>query len=95
MSESLFNKVAGLLLKWTPTQVFSCEISEKSFKNTYFEEHLRTTASEKIMIDVISCVYFTDEKHIFDGCSKNFSSLSNFIHLGNLMVKIPRSCLNL
>ena len=37
--ESLFNKVAG-----TPTQVFSCEICE-IFKNTYFEEHMRTTAS--------------------------------------------------
>ena len=28
----------------TPTQVFSCEIC-KIFKNTYFEEHLRTAAS--------------------------------------------------
>ena len=47
--ESLFNKVAGLGLqhKGTPTQVFSCEICE-IFKNTYFEEHLRTTASEFI-----------------------------------------------
>ena len=31
--------------KETPTQVFSCEISE-IFKNTYFEEHLRTTTSD-------------------------------------------------
>ena len=30
--------------KETPTQVFSCEV----FKNTYFEEHLRMTASEFI-----------------------------------------------
>ena len=29
----------------TPTQVFSCEIFE-NFKNSYFEEHLRTTAPE-------------------------------------------------
>ena len=28
----------------TPTQVFSCEYYE-IFKNTYFEEHLRTAAS--------------------------------------------------
>ena len=31
--------------KDTPTQVFSCEYSEIS-KNTYFEEHVRTAASE-------------------------------------------------
>ena len=29
----------------TPTQVFSCKIC-KIFKNTYFEKHLQTTASE-------------------------------------------------
>ena len=29
-----------------PTPVFSCEIC-KMFKNIYFEEHLRTTASKK------------------------------------------------
>ena len=49
--EYLFNKVAGLgqqlYRKETPTQVFSCEICEV-FKNTYFEEDLRTTASELI-----------------------------------------------
>ena len=33
-------EIAGLE---TPTQVFSCEIC-KTFKNTYFEEHLQTTA---------------------------------------------------
>ena len=33
------------LLEKTPTQVFCCEIFE-NFKNTYFEEHLRTTAPE-------------------------------------------------
>ena len=36
--ESFFNKVV-------PAQVFSCEYCEIS-KNTYFEEHLRTAASE-------------------------------------------------
>ena len=45
--ESLFNKVAGLQAcnKETPTQVFSCEYCE-IFKNTYFEERLRTSVSE-------------------------------------------------
>ena len=47
--ESVFNKVAGLqarnyIKKDTLTQVFSCEICE-IFKNTYFEELIRTTAS--------------------------------------------------
>ena len=42
----LFNKVAGLqlYLKKTPAQVFSCEFCEIS-KNTFFTEHLWTTAS--------------------------------------------------
>ena len=39
--ESHFNKVADL----NPTQVFSSEICD-IFKNIYFEEHLRTTASK-------------------------------------------------
>ena len=47
MLESLFNKnePSGLELyeNETPTQVFSCKIC-KIFKNTYFEEHLQTTA---------------------------------------------------
>ena len=38
MLESLFKKE-------TPTQVFSCEIYE-CFKNTYFEDHLRTAVSQ-------------------------------------------------
>ena len=32
--------------KETPTQVFSCELGEV-LKNTFFSEHLRTTASVK------------------------------------------------
>ena len=46
VSESLINKVVGLhfIKKETPTQVFFCEYCE-IFKNTYFEKHLRTTAS--------------------------------------------------
>ena len=41
------NTGAGLQLyyKKTPTEVLYCEIYE-IFKNTYFKEHLRTTASE-------------------------------------------------
>ena len=34
--------------KEIPTQVFSCEYCE-IFKDTYFEEHLRTTASAETM----------------------------------------------
>ena len=48
MLESLFNKVEGLGLqlysKETPTQMLSCKICD-IFKNTYFEEHLRMSAS--------------------------------------------------
>ena len=49
VSKSLFNKLQLFrlltLLTRDPTVVFSCEICEV-FKNTYFEKHLRTTASE-------------------------------------------------
>ena len=46
MLESLFNKVAAAtLLKRDSSTVFSYEICE-IFKNTYFEEHLQTTASD-------------------------------------------------
>ena len=41
MLESLFNKVEELL-KRDSNAGFSCKICE-NFKNTYFEEHLRTT----------------------------------------------------
>ena len=44
----IFNLLAPLFRPTqTTTQVFSCEICE-DFKNTYFEEHLRTAASEFI-----------------------------------------------
>ena len=50
MLECLFNNVAGLRpatlkKKETPTQVLSSEFCE-IFKNTYFEEYMRTAASE-------------------------------------------------
>ena len=57
MFESLFNKVADLfslatlLKRDSPTCFFLCAICE-FFKNTYFEEHLRT----------IDC--FSDVKHV-------------------------------
>ena len=45
-------KVAGLktfsFIKKTPIQVFSCQYYEM-FKNTYFEEHLRTAASDFLL----------------------------------------------
>ena len=48
----LFNKVVVLracnFVKETPTQMLSCEICE-IFKNSYFEEHLWTTASKLIL----------------------------------------------
>ena len=50
MLKSLYYRVAELALglqlyyKETSIRVFSCEIFE-IFKNTYFEEHLQTTAS--------------------------------------------------
>ena len=47
--ESVFDKAAVLkacnFIKKTPTQFFSDEIC-KIVKNTYFEEHLQTTASD-------------------------------------------------
>ena len=51
MCQSLFfNKVAGavgnFIKKETLAQVFSCELCE-FLKNTFFTEHLWTTASEK------------------------------------------------
>ena len=35
--------------KETPTQVLSCEVC-KTFKNTYFEEYLQTTASGGVLL---------------------------------------------
>ena len=47
--KSVLNKVAQskacTFIKNTTTQMFSCEYCEIS-KNTHFEEHLRTAASE-------------------------------------------------
>ena len=37
-----------VFLKETPMQVLSCEVS-KTFKSTYFEEHLQMTASGGVL----------------------------------------------
>ena len=49
----LFNKVTGIqrLQKVPLTQVFLCEINE-IFKNTCFEVHLRTVASDNNPVNV-------------------------------------------
>ena len=51
----------GLFWKETPTQVFSYEIYEK-FKNTYFEEQIRTTASSSssFKLDLLDLTVFSD-----------------------------------
>ena len=41
---TLEKKFCNVILKETPTQLFSCEYCEV-FKNAYFEEYLRTAAS--------------------------------------------------
>ena len=50
--KSLLNKVAAskacTFIKKTTSQMFSCEYCEIS-KNTYFEEHLHTAASEETL----------------------------------------------
>ena len=51
MLKSLFNKVnrpkaCNFIKKETLTEVFSCECCE-IYKNTYFEKHLQTAASEE------------------------------------------------
>ena len=49
----LLYEVVGIqsasFLKETPTQVLPCEVCE-TFKNIYFEEHLRTAASENVVM---------------------------------------------
>ena len=56
MLESLFNEVKGLrpatLLKRDSNTGASCQYCE-IFKNTYFEEHLRMTASGKNAVNKI------------------------------------------
>ena len=42
--------MTATLLKKTSTQVFSCEYRE-IFKSTYFEKHLRTAASETLLVN--------------------------------------------
>ena len=68
MLESLLNKAAGLqacnFTKETPTQVFSCEIYE-IFKNTYFEEYLRMTASVVSFSCYLCWILFLMKSQVF------------------------------
>ena len=50
MMESLYFAVAEFIKRDTPTQVFSCEYCEL-FINTFFEEHLRTAASNHFVAE--------------------------------------------
>ena len=81
-----FNEVAG-----TAAQVFSCEFCEIS-KNTFFTEHLRTTASatngtvshmafvyhSKAAIDYSMKLLFSDSPQVF------FKSYGQEVHLATL-----------
>ena len=53
MLKSFLNKVAGLR---APTLVFSYEICE-FFKNTYFEEHVGTTAFINSFVSIAPFLY--------------------------------------
>ena len=56
---------SAILLKETPTQVFSCEYCE-IFMNTYFEEHLQTAASVLLIIKLVYNKYWAsllNQKH--------------------------------
>ena len=55
MLESLYNKFLIKSLKKNQTQVFYCEYCE-IFKNTYFKEHLLTTAYLQSSVTCI-CMY--------------------------------------
>ena len=72
--ESLFNKVADL---GDSKQVFSCE----NLRNTYFEEHLRTTASEFIgdttLLQETILKKYTDGKTSFQD-SKEYNQKQQF-----------------
>ena len=48
---------ATLLKRETPTHVFSCEYCE-FFENSYFEEHMRTASSIKILLPFL--IYFIE-----------------------------------
>ena len=59
-SEFLFNKVAGLQLyqKETPAQLFACECCG-NFKNTQFENHLRTVSEFFLQLSLLRAVKFS------------------------------------
>ena len=98
MLESLLIKLQalrhGTLLKKTPTQVFFCEICG-IFKNTHFEEHLRTTASiyQKMHIHImIFCItsiniYTFSEQPKLNKLNKLFININHSISKSNKLVK--------
>ena len=49
-------QVCNFIKKETLAQVFSCEFCEIS-KNTFFTEHLRTTASKMFMFSLCTTVF--------------------------------------
>ena len=55
-------KVLQLYWKEAPTQIFSCKIW-KNFKNTFFEEHLRTIASRSSNFDTLNRSNYS---HVFN-----------------------------
>ena len=85
MLESPFNKIAGsqLYLKETPTKVFSCDYCEV-FKSNYFEEHLRTAASEKIQ------TRFSSSACIFKYKSKRRKRTEKNKCLSQIFLKRPK-----
>ena len=86
LSWGLFNKDTGLrsatLLKRAPTQLFPCEICE-IFKSTYFEEHLRTTASGYIKNWFLFSLLHVDTELIFKCFGFNNQLIINDKNLNN------------
>ena len=64
----------------TPTQVFSCDYCE-IFKNSYFEEHLRTAASvySEDLLKYKNCVIKICFQRVFEFIKKNVIYKKNFI----------------
>ena len=79
MPETLFNKVAGLRPKacnFIKKKSRFCEIS----KNTYFTEHIQTTASANTNLQNLIAVIFAMPREIFKltikGCCSVLENLS-------------------
>ena len=83
-----FNKFAAFIKKETLAQVFSCQCCEIS-KNTFFTEHLWTTASLlRYLLGIINKQPFHDNKNVirkasFSGWTIHFGSASVTMFMGN------------